>query len=210
MDFFKNLGAVLSAQWPFMLLAVVLIGLLYFLKAKRKPAEFKKIAFIELVATVVVLIIFALFGFQDLFLLAPIFLIGCELFGYVIIGKLVGVLLVDFILVQGIYMLLVNGLVNDFFNNILFYGLQLATAIALGIIIDNHIRALKKEKQNKVQAAKEQEQLQNIKLDRHVDDLISKYGGDNDKMDGKVSDEEDDIGALLEKYSHLSDSEDEN
>lgn len=92
---------VIQNQWVFILLAVALVVLMYVIKAK-KPENFKRFAMIELVVTVAALVIFALFGFQDLFLLAPVILISCELFGYTITGKIVGVLLVDYLLIIGI------------------------------------------------------------------------------------------------------------
>lgn len=197
---------VIAEQWVFILLAAVLIGLLYFVKAKR-PDDFQKIAFIELVATVVVLVVFALFGFQDLFLLAPIILICCELFGYTISGKVVGILLVDFILIQLLYLLENKGVISNGFSQVAFYVLQIAAAVVVGLTLDNHIRTINKEKKNKIEAAKQQEKLRNKKMEEHVDDIVSRYAGD-EKADDKDYDV-DDIEALLDKYSDFDDPSNE-
>lgn len=204
---------VISQQWIFILLAGLLIALLYFVKSKR-PEDFQKIALIELVATVAALVLFALFGFQDLFLLAPVILICCELFGYIISGKVVGVLLVDFLLIQLLWFLESKAVINATFSQILFYALQLVAAVAVGLLIDNYIRALNKAKKKKLEAAKEQETLQNKKLDRHVNDLISKYGNDEESTSEESANEdstelEDELGNIsdiLKKYS-LDDDE---
>ena len=166
---------VISQQWIFMVLAGLLIGFLYLVKAKRQEL-FYKAALIELVATVAALVLFALFGFQDLFLLAPIIIICCELFGYAITGKCVGVLLVDFLLIQLLNLLMEKGVINGTFSDIIFYALQIVAAVAVGLFIDNHIRTLKKEKKQKLEAAKEQEKLREKKLDRHVDEIVTEYG----------------------------------
>ena len=150
---------VISQQWIFIVLAGLLIALLYFVKSKR-PADFRKIALIELVATIAALVLFALFGFQDLFLLAPVILICCELFGFIISGKVVAVLLIDFLLIQLLYFLESKAVISTTFSQIFFYVLQVAAAIAVGLLIDNYIRALNKEKKQKIEAAKEQEKLQ--------------------------------------------------
>lgn len=204
---------VISQQWIFILLAGLLIALLYFVKSKR-PEDFQKIALIELVATVAALVLFALFGFQDLFLLAPVILICCELFGYIISGKVVGVLLVDFLLIQLLWFLESKAVINATFSQILFYALQLVAAVAVGLLIDNYIRALNKAKKKKLEAAKEQETLQNKKLERHVNDLISKYGNDEESTSEESANEdsaelEDELGNIsdiLKKYS-LDDDE---
>lgn len=204
---------VISQQWIFIVLAGLLIALLYFVKSKR-PADFRKIALIELVATIATLVLFALFGFQDLFLLAPVILICCELFGFIISGKVVAVLLIDFLLIQLLYFLESKAVISTTFSQIFFYVLQVAAAIAVGLLIDNYIRALNKEKKQRIEAAKEQEKLQAKKMDDHVDDIISKYGdfdeNADDKSDGKteqgklektLDDELDDINNILKKYS---------
>lgn len=204
---------VISQQWIFILLAGLLIALLYFVKSKR-PEDFQKIALIELVATVAALVLFALFGFQDLFLLAPVILICCELFGYIISGKVVGVLLVDFLLIQLLWFLESKAIINTTLSQILFYALQLVAAVAVGLLIDNYIRALNKAKKDKLAAAKEQESLQNKKLERHVDDLISKYGNDEESTSeesakedsAELDDELGNISDILKKYS-LDDDE---
>lgn len=204
---------VISQQWIFILLAGLLIALLYFVKSKR-PEDFQKIALIELVATVAALVLFALFGFQDLFLLAPVILICCELFGYIISGKVVGVLLVDFLLIQLLWFLESKAIINTTLSQILFYALQLVAAVAVGLLIDNYIRALNKAKKDKLAAAKEQETLQNKKLERHVDDLISKYGNDEESTSeestkedsAELDDELGNISDILKKYS-LDDGE---
>lgn len=166
---------MIQTQWVFILLAVALVVLMYVVKAK-KPDEFKRFAMIELVVTVAALVIFALFGFQDLFLLAPIILISCELFGYGITGKVVGVLLVDYLLILGIDALNRSGAINNLFDNILFYGLQVIVAVAIGFLLDNHIRTLKREKKKRIEAEREQENLRTKKMNEHVEEIFSNYG----------------------------------
>ncbi len=197
---------VISQQWIFVVLAALLIGFLYLVKAKRQEL-FYKAALIELVATVAALVLFALFGFQDLFLLAPIIIICCELFGYVITGKCVGILLVDFLLIQLLNLLMENGVINGSFSDILFYALQIVAAVAVGLFIDNHIRTLNKEKKKKLEAAKEQEKLREEKLDRHVDEIVTEYGSSEaEKSEETENIDELDVSDILKKYS-LDDDE---
>lgn len=204
---------VISEQWVFILLATALIALLYIVKAK-KPEEFKRVAYIELVATAAALVVFALFGFQDLFLLAPIILICCELFGYVITGEIVGVILVDYLLILGIDALNRNGVINNLFDTILFYALQIVAAVVIGVLIDNYIRTLNKEKKQKLNAEKEQEQFKQKKLDEHIDDVVSKYGNDDARQAEESGDSDEDltdeeINEILNKYANFDDPENE-
>ncbi|MCQ4022278.1 MULTISPECIES: hypothetical protein [unclassified Ruminococcus] len=197
---------VISQQWIFILLAGLLIGFLYLVKAKR-PKDFQKIALIELVVSIAALVLFALFGFPDLFLLAPIIIICCELFGYIITGKCVGVLLIDFLLIQFLWFLETKTIINSSFSQIIFYVLQLVAAVAIGILIDNHIRALNKEKKQKIAANKEQEELQKKKMDKHVDEIISKYGDGKKADDDTDKIEELEVSDILKKYSLDDDSD---
>lgn len=191
---------MLQSQWVFILLAVALVVLMYVVKAK-KPNEFKRFAMLELVATVAALVIFALFGFQDLFLLAPIILISCELFGYGITGRVVGVLLVDYLLILGIDALNRSGAINDLFDNILFYGLQIIVAVAIGFLLDNHIRTLNREKKKKIEAEKEQEKLRTMKINEHVDEIFSNYGAQRtDAAEDEIDKILDDRRRTAEKY----------
>ena len=194
---------VIQKQWIFILLAAALIGLFYYIKAK-KPENFKKFAIAEFAASIVLLVVFALFGFQDLFLLAPIILISCEIFGYVITGKIVGVLLVDYLLIIGIDVLYRNGAINNLFDTVLFYALQLATAIVVGILLDNHIRAEKKAKTQKVGELKDQERLQSKQMDEHVNEIFAKYAGkvsEADEAEDEEEADEPDEGERESKYS---------
>ena len=194
---------VIQKQWIFILLAAALIGLFYYIKAK-KPEIFKKFAIAEFAASIVLLVVFALFGFQDLFLLAPIILISCEIFGYVITGKIVGVLLVDYLLIIGIDVLYRNGAINDLFDTVLFYALQLVTAIVVGILLDNHIRAGKKAKTQKVEELKDQERLQRKQMDEHVNEIFAKYAGkisEADEAEDEDEADEPDDGEEESKYS---------
>lgn len=192
---------VIQNQWVFILLAVALVVLMYVIKAK-KPENFKRFAMIELVATVAALVIFALFGFQDLFLLAPVILISCELFGYTITGKIVGVLLVDYLLIIGIDVLYKNGAINDLFDTILFYGLQIIAAVAIGIMLDNHIKMLNKEKKKRIEAEKEQEKLRDKKLNDHVDEVFSNYGTEHRDLT------EDEIDKILNDHRRTAEDYD--
>lgn len=204
---------VISEQWVFILLAAALIALLYIVKAK-KPEEFKRVAYIELVATAAALVVFALFGFQDLFLLAPIILICCELFGYVITGEVVGVVLVDFLLIQVVWYFENNKMITTLLSQIMFYALQIVAAVVIGVLIDNYIRTLNKEKKQKLNAEKEQEQLKQKKLDEHLDDVVSKYGDDDAQQAAESDDSDEDltdeqINEILNKYANFDDPENE-
>lgn len=204
---------VISEQWVFILLAAALIALLYIVKAK-KPEEFKRVAYIELVATAAALVVFALFGFQDLFLLAPIILICCELFGYVITGEVVGVVLVDFLLIQVVWYFENNKMITTLLSQIMFYALQIVAAVVIGVLIDNYIRTLNKEKKQKLNAEKEQEQLKQKKLDEHLDDVVSKYGDDDAQQAAESGDSDEDltdeeINEILNKYANFDDPENE-
>lgn len=202
---------VISEQWIFILMSVVLIAALYIVKSK-KPQEFKRFAYIELVATAAALVVFALFHFSDLFLLAPIILICFELFGYVITGRVVGVILVDYLLIRGIYALSQNGIINSLFETILFYALQIAAAIAIGVLIDNFIRMLNKEKKREINSEKEKEEFQRERLE-HVDDIVSKHSDNVELAQTESSDDEDlteeEINEILNKYSNLNATENE-
>ncbi|MGN1112687.1 MAG: hypothetical protein ACI4RP_05730 [Acutalibacteraceae bacterium] len=197
---------IISQQWIFIVLSVLLIGFIYLVKIKRHEL-FYKTALIALVATVAALVLFALFGFQDLFLLAPIIYICYELFGYVITGKCVGVLLVDFVLIQLLNLLMQNGIINGVVSDIIFYALQLVAVVIVGILIDNHLRAIKKDKKQKLEEAKEQEKLRKKKLDRHIDEVVTEYGDSKDENVEEPENIDDlDISAILKKYS-LDDDE---
>lgn len=132
------IAEVFAKQWVFMLIAVVAVALTFLIK-KFAPDFFQTFLKGALVILSVALIIFALLmEAQDLFLLIPIIVICCELFGYGVTGKVVGVLFIDFILIQ-VDFRLIGGL-NETVMNIIFFVLQVVAAVAIGIIMDNYLR----------------------------------------------------------------------
>lgn len=135
-----------AEQWIFMVLAVIEIAAIFFVK-KKKPEIFKQFCKGALVITALAVILMAvLFHLPDLFLLVPIVIICCEMFGYNITGKVVAVLFADFILIQVLYMLNTNGVMNETVMNIIFFVMQAITAVAVGFVMDKHIRQLQAEK----------------------------------------------------------------
>lgn len=160
------IAEVFARQWVFMLIAVVAVALTFLIK-KFAPDFFQTFLKSALVILSVALIILALLmEAQDLFLLIPIIVICCELFGYGVTGKVVGVLFVDFILIQ-VDFRLIGGL-NETVMNVIFFVLQVVAAVAIGIIMDNYLR---------VKSAKEGKELKPEDLKEDNSDTYQ----DNDK-----------------------------
>lgn len=162
---------MLQTQWVFILISLIIIGGVFAVK-KIKPNIFKNFCIGALVGTIVLLIVCSvIFKLPDLFLLLPVAIICCELFGYGVTGKVLGVLLVDYLFIIFLNNLYQNNVISDLVNSILFIVSQFATAIVAGLFMDKHLRKLQKAKKEKlsakVQAEKEQEsnlenQIQNI------------------------------------------------
>lgn len=141
---------VFAEQWVFMLIAVVAVVATFLVK-KFIPDYYNSFLKCGLALLVVLLIVLAmLFKLPDLFLLIPIIIICCELFGYGVTGKVVAVLFVDFLLIQLDYNVIAN-LTNGTVMTIIFYALQVVAAICIGIIMDRYVR----EKQAKSKEGKE-------------------------------------------------------
>lgn len=141
---------VFAEQWVFMLIAVVAVVATFLVK-KFLPNYYNSFLKCGLALLVVLLIVLAmLFKLPDLFLLIPIIIICCELFGYGVTGKVVAVLFVDFLLIQLDYNVIVNA-TNSTVMTIIFYALQIIAAICIGIIMDKYVR----ERQAKSKDGKE-------------------------------------------------------
>ncbi len=178
-----------QTQWMFLAAAVVIIAAMFLVK-KFAPQIYKKFCMIALAVTVVALILFALiFKLPDLFLLIPIFILCCELFGYDITGKIVIVFLVDYILICLLNFAFVSGWINNVIDTIIFFALQVATAICAGLVLDRHLTILKMKKKAALEAKKQEELAQNEELDSHIDDVFEKYKQDTDSSGKKEIDE---------------------
>ena len=178
-----------QTQWMFLAAAVVIIAAMFLVK-KFAPQIYKKFCMIALAVTVVALILFALiFKLPDLFLLIPIFILCGELFGYDITGKIVIVFLVDYILICLLNFAFVSGWINNVIDTIIFFALQVATAICAGLVLDRHLTILKMKKKAALEAKKQEELAQNEELDSHIDDVFEKYKQDTDSSGQKENDE---------------------
>ena len=179
-----------KTQWMYLLAAAAIVALTFVLK-KKAPQIYKKYCIAALVVTAVVLVVLAVFFSQpDLFLLVPIFMLCCELFGYEISGKIIGVFAVDYLLICLLNLAIQNKIINDVFNTILFIVLQILTAIAAGLLMDNHLRKLKAQKEKLVEEKKKEEIKEDKELEQHVDDLFDKLSEDD--FLAKYSDESSD------------------
>lgn len=178
-----------QTQWMFMVAAAVIIAVMFLVK-KFAPQSYKKFCVIALAVTVAALILLALvFKLPDLFLLIPIFMLCCELFGYDITGKIVIVFLVDYILICLLNFAFVSGWINNVINSIIFFALQVATAVCAGFILDRHLTILKMKKQAEVETKKQEELAQNEELNSHIEDVFGKYVQDSE-LPEQVEDEE--------------------
>lgn len=130
---------VFAEQWVFMLIAVIAVGITFAFK-KLVPDYYNSFLKCGLTLLVVLLIVLALlFKLPDLFLLIPIIIMCCELFGYGVTGKIVAVLFVDFLLIQLDYNVIAK-VTNSTVMTIVFYALQILAAICIGIIMDQYVR----------------------------------------------------------------------
>lgn len=169
-----------QTQWMFIVAAVVIVAAMFVIK-KFIPQIYKTFCIVALAVTVIALVLLAVaFKLPDLFLLIPIFMLCCELFGYEITGKIVAVFLADYILICILNFAVVSGWINDVINTIIFFGLQVVTAVGAGLVLDRHLTNLKKKKQLAVEENKKAELAENEKLDSHIDDVFEKYALDSD------------------------------
>ena len=138
METLDIIARVFAEQWVFMLIAVVAVVLTFLVK-KLAPDFYETFLKGALIILSVMLIILALiFKAQDLFLLIPIIVICCEMFGYTVTGRIVGVLFVDFILIQLDFRIIAG--INETLMNVIFFVLQVAAAVCIGLIMDRYIR----------------------------------------------------------------------
>lgn len=135
------IAKVFAEQWIFMLIAVVAVAVTFLVK-KFVPNLYETFLKGSLVILSVLLIILALlFQAPDLFLLIPIIVICCELFGYGVTSKIVGVLFVDFLLIQLDFRLIAG--INEAVMNVIFFVLQIIAAVIIGFIMDRYLREKK-------------------------------------------------------------------
>lgn len=144
------IAKVFAEQWVFMLIAVAAVALTFLVKkfASDFYETFLKGALIIL--SVMLIVLALIFKAQDLFLLIPIIVICCEMFGYTVTGRIVGVLFVDFILIQLDFRIIAG--INETLMNVIFFALQVAAAVCIGLIMDKYIRE-KNEQQGNEEAA---------------------------------------------------------
>lgn len=136
---------VFQQQWHFLLMGAIIVGITFIVK-KAMPQKYNDFCKGALVLTSVLYAILAiLFHQQDHFLLIPIIVLCCELFGYTITGKVVAVLFADFLLI-----LVLNAApIDKSLELVLFIVLQLITAVGIGLLMDRHIRKVQAEKKAK-------------------------------------------------------------
>ena len=180
---------VFAEQWVFMLIAVVAVVITFLVK-KFVPDYYNAFLKCGLALLVVLLIVLALlFKLPDLFLLIPIIIMCCELFGYGVTGKIVAVLFVDFLLIQLDYNVIAN-LTNGTVMTIVFYALQIIAAICIGIIMDRYIREKNAESKEgreltESELAELNEEIENSSddvqdLDSEIEKIMNSIGDDTE------------------------------
>ena len=157
---------VFAEQWIFMLIAAAVVTMTFLVKKKAIEyyQTYLKGGLILLVVATVVLAL--LFHLPDLFLLIPIIVMCCELFGYDVTGKIVAVLFVDFLLIQVDY----RFIPNETAMTIIFYALQIASAVCIGIIMDKYLRETSAESK-KTDEAPKQEAVTDNKESKDEDEI---------------------------------------
>lgn len=160
------IAKVFAEQWIFMLIAVAVVTMTFLVKKKAIEyyQTYLKGGLILLVVATVVLAL--LFHLPDLFLLIPIIVMCCELFGYDVTGKIVAVLFVDFLLIQVDY----RFIPNETAMTIIFYALQIASAVCIGIIMDKYLRETSAESK-KTDEAPKQEAVTDNKESKDEDEI---------------------------------------
>lgn len=160
------IAKVFAEQWIFMLIAVAVVTMTFLVKKKAIEyyQTYLKGGLVLLVVATVVLAL--LFHLPDLFLLIPIIVMCCELFGYDVTGKIVAVLFVDFLLIQVDY----RFIPNETAMTIIFYALQIASAVCIGIIMDKYLRETSAESK-KTDEAPKQEAVTDNKESKDEDEI---------------------------------------
>lgn len=196
---------VLSEQWIFIILAALIVGATFVIK-KQKTDIYPTYCKCALIATTVLLVVLALFfHLQDLFLLIPIVVLCCEMFGYEITGKIVAVLFVDFIVIILVNLLYDNGVINEVVDNILFFVLQAIVAVGIGFILDKHIRALQAKKKATANANPTADITDTNSDNQVTEDTNNEsddFSADSNSLDDKSTDNDDeeiDMDSLNEK-----------
>ena len=188
------IAKVFAAQWTFMLIAVVAVAVTFLIK-KFASSFYETFLKGGLVILVVALVILALlFGAQDLFLLIPIIVMCCELFGYGVTGKIVGVLFVDFLLIQLDFRLVAG--VNENVMNIIFIVLQIIAAICIGFIMDRYLRDIQAEKKDGKELT--DEELKELDDETESDDETVEDVTDSNKSESDLEYEIDKIMSGIE------------
>lgn len=189
MENLSVIANVFAEQWVFMLLAIVAVVITFVVK-KFVPDYYNGFLKCGLALLVVLLIVLALlFKLPDLFLLIPIIIMCCELFGYGVTGKIVAVLFVDFLLIQLDYNVIVN-ITNNTVMTIIFYALQVVAAICIGIIMDKYIR----EKNAESKEGKELTESEIATLNEEIDnstDGVQDLDSEIEKIMSSIGDNSD-------------------
>ncbi len=167
---------VFAEQWIFMVVAVLGVALTFVVK-KIIPKFYREFLKGELIIFSVVLILLAFRGYPDLFLLVPIIIICCELFGYDVTGKIVSVLFIDFLLIQLDFRVISQ--VNETLMNVIFFLLQVAVAVCIGMIMDRHLK-------NKANTDGETEKDSEISSDEEEKKKISLDKKDSSDSEGET------------------------
>ena len=173
------ISKIFTEQWVFMVIAALGVALTFAMK-KIVPNFYRTFLRGELIIFSVVLILLAFRGSPDLFLLVPIIIICCELFGYDVTGKIVGVLFIDFLLIQLDFRLISK--VNETLMNIVFFVLQIAVAVCIGMIMDNHLKNKSKnhEELKQLEEIEDKEALSTEKTESNSIERVSLTDTDND------------------------------
>lgn len=149
----NSIATMFANQWIFMLIAVISVAITFVVK-KFAPDFFQTFLKAGLVILAVALIILALLmNAQDLFLLVPIIVMCCELFGYGVTSKIVGILFVDFLLIQVDFRLI--GSANETVMNVIFFVLQVISAFAIGLVMDSYLKEKNANKGKEIKPEKE-------------------------------------------------------
>ena len=179
---------IFAEQWVFMLIAVISVGITFAVK-KFVPDYYNNFLKCGLTLLVVLLIVLALlFKLPDLFLLIPIIIMCCEMFGYGVTGKIVAVLFVDFLLIQLDYNVIAK-ITNGTVMTIVFYALQILAAICIGIIMDQYVR---------------EKQVQNKEL---TENDPSALNAESDSTTEKVQDFDDAIEEIMNSIGDISETD---
>ena len=178
---------VIQTQWIYIVLSILIIGAVFYIK-KEKPDIYKKFCVLTLAVTSIVTVVLALFFHQpDLFLLIPIFIICCEVFNYELCCKLACLFAIDYIGICLINFGFQKQTINLFFNNVLFYALQIIIVFGLVYIIDNYLKKLKKAKDDYIEEKKNEELKANSEINNHVDSIFENLSNKDEFISNKMN-----------------------